>query len=252
MSLDAKFKLYDLEFNKLEDEYLNNVVSTKNDSNEGTKQKKHLRQISSIAMHVEGLLAKQIQPEDSSSTTCLIELGAGRGKLSYWFEQSRSEKKLRDSSYIKKDVNILLIERGSQRFKFDSMLKKDTEGSNTEFERIRIDLKDFYLNEVPLVKKSKNFLLYGKHLCGIATDFSIRCLKHALEDRLVETVSHFKGLCLAVCCHHKCEWESLCGKEFLEKLNINSKMFYIIRSMSSWATHGERENVTQEGLCFSF
>jgi len=162
MSLDAKFKLYNLEFNKLEDEYLNDVVNTKNDSNEGSKQKKHLKQISSIAMHVEGLMAKQNQPNESTGTTCLIELGAGRGKLSYWFEQSRNEKKSRDKNYVKKNVNILLIERGSQRFKFDSMLKKDSEESNAEFERIRIDLKDLYLNEVPLIKKSKNFLLYGK------------------------------------------------------------------------------------------
>ena len=162
ISLDTKFKLYDLEFNRLDDEFLNNVVSTKNDSNEGSKQKKHLKQISSIAMHVEGLLSKQDQPNESTDTTCLIELGAGRGKLSYWFEQSRNEKKLRDMNYVKKNVNILLIERGSQRFKFDSMLKKDTEESNAEFERIRIDLKDLYLNEVPLIKKSKNFLLYGK------------------------------------------------------------------------------------------
>ncbi len=64
---------------------------------------------------------------------------------------------------------------------------------------------------------------------------------------MIDTVSYFKGLCLAVCCHHKCEWESLCGKEFLEKLNIDSKIFYIIRSMSSWATHGERENVPKDG-----
>lgn len=197
---DEKFNLYNLEFNKLEDEFISDIVSQKPDSNEGSKQKKHLRQISSIITHVDKLLSST----ENEKSTCLIELGAGRGKLSYWFEQTRNDKKQNNKNYIKKNVNILLIERGSQRFKFDSMLKKDTEQSNAEFARVRIDLKDLYLNEVPLIKKSNNFLLYGKHLCGIATDYSIRCLKHALEDRLRDDVLNFKGLCLAVCCHHKC------------------------------------------------
>jgi tRNA:m4X modification enzyme len=252
VSFDKKFNLYNLEFNKLEDNFINSVINTKNDSNEGSKQKKHLRQISSIITHVDSLLSKETEQDLSlttTTTTTLVELGAGRGKLSYWFEQSRNERKLKDNNYIKKNVNILLIERGSQRYKFDSMLKKDVEESNSQFERIRIDLKDIYLNEVPIIKKSKRFLLYGKHLCGIATDYSIRCLKIALEDKRKEDVLNFKGFCLAVCCHHKCEWESLCGKDWLEKeLKIDSKLFYIIRSISSWATHGERDTCQKEGI----
>lgn len=43
----------------------------------------------------------------------------------------------------------------------------------------------------------------------------------------------------------------MCGKEFLETLGIDRKLFYIIRSISSWATHGERENMLKEGKYFN-
>ena len=78
-SFDEKFKLFDLEFNKLEDKFLANVLIEKNDKNN-----KHLEQISSIVSHVEVLLTKQESKGDEIQSTCLVELGAGRGKLSYW------------------------------------------------------------------------------------------------------------------------------------------------------------------------
>ena len=42
-------------------------------------------------------------------------------------------------------------------------MKKEIEKANAEFDRIRIDLKDLYLNEVPIIKNSDKFILYGKH-----------------------------------------------------------------------------------------
>ena len=234
MDLDAKYNLYNLNFEKLDDDYLDRVLVEKNEKN-----KKHLKQISSIACHVNKLLV------NDEKSTCLIEMGAGRGKLSYWFEQSRVEQATRDPNLKKKKVNILLVERGSQRYKFDSLLKQEKEETSTQFERLRIDLKDLYLNKVPLIKNSENYILYGKHLCGIATDFAIRLMKNSLEDR--ESECKFGGFVLAVCCHHQCEWESFCGKDFFEnELKLNEKMFYIIRSVSSWGTCGKREHMTEE------
>ncbi len=236
-SFDNKFKLFDLQFNKLQDKFISNVCIEKNDKNN-----KHLEQISSIVSHVEVLLDAQ----DKSQSTCLVELGAGRGKLSYWYEQSRTEKSSKNSECTKKKLNILLIERGSQRFKFDFALKKDS----SDFERIRIDLKDFYINEVDLIKKSDKYLLYGKHLCGVATDYALRSLKISLEKYAESGVDlKFSGLVLAVCCHNQCVWESFCGRRFFEQeLLIDSKMFYILRSMTSWyVTCGEANKQQEDG-----
>jgi tRNA:m4X modification enzyme len=101
-----------------------------------------------------------------------------------------------------------------------------------------------------LFKKSQKCLLYGKHLCGVATDYALRCLKYSLESSF-ETHQPIKtsGLVLAVCCHHQCEWESFCGKGFFEELNIDSKMFYILRSMTSWcAQSNETNKQVKDGL----
>ena len=163
--------------------------------------------------------------------------------MSYWFEKARNnENNLNEKS--KKKINILLIERGAQRLKFDSLLKKEVEDNQSEFERMRIDLKDLYLNKVPLVEKSTNYILYGKHLCGVATDYAIRCLKHSLDNFTKQNERiKFKGFVLAVCCHHQCEYDSFCGKDFLKKFNIDSKLFYILRSISSWYTGSTNQEI---------
>lgn len=241
-SFDKKFNLFNLKYNKLTDEFLESVSEEKQDKNN-----KHLDQISSIVSHVEVLLQNANDNDIKDQSTCLVELGAGRGKLSYWYEQSRSDKVEKNNEYIKKKLNILLVERGSQRFKFDYHFKKES----ADFERIRIDLKDFWLNEVDLIKKSEKYLLYGKHLCGVATDYALRCLKYSLEE-LSNTNEElkFSGLVLAVCCHNQCVWESFCGKKFFEEeLKIDSKMFYILRSITSWyVTCAENNLQTEEEL----
>lgn len=147
-----------------------------------------------------------------------------------------------------KSPNILLIERGSQRLKFDSLLKKSLEEKNSELNRIKIDLKDLAINQVPIIRKSDVFILTGKHLCGVGTDFALRCLKNSLLDSAEPP--KFLGIVLAVCCHHKCEWESLCGQEFLQSKGIDSTLFYILRSISSWSTSGDRNITPPQGKVF--
>lgn len=229
--LDDQFNLYKLDFNKRENDFINRELEAKNEAH-----KKHMRQISSIVGHVNVLLDNV---EDSTGEeVSVIELGAGRGRLSYWFKESRKQ----SNRPIKE--NILLVERGSQRLKFDTMIKKTCDETNSgRVERVRIDLKDLFVNRLPMVDKSDRFIMYGKHLCGAATDFSLRCMRRSLEDAgEFDKIGRFKfaGFVLAVCCHHQCEWDYLCGKEFLQSLGIDSKLFYIIRSISSWYTSGDK------------
>jgi hypothetical protein len=241
--LDERLRLFDLDFNKLDNDFISQELVRKNDSH-----KKHMKQIASMVGHVDVLMESFI--DDPDERVCLVELGSGRGRLSYWFDESRRNQQQQRPT--KARVNILLVERGSQRLKFDSMIKKSLEeaGHGGELERIRIDLKDLYVNRLPLIERSSRFVLYGKHLCGCASDFSLRCLKHSLQEEGQAGVSKFAGLVLAVCCHHKCEWEALCGKEVLQSLGIDRKLFYIIRSISSWYTSGDRNIAHSEGTFF--
>lgn len=53
-----------------------------------------------------------------------------------------------------------------------------------------------------------------------------------------------KGISLAMCCHHRCDWKSYVGKKFLEENDMSVHQFNIMRSMTSWAVCG---NTTVEG-----
>ena len=102
--LDEKFNLYNLEMKKIQSDFFDSVISQKNE-----KLNKHLKQIEQIVGQVDSLVKND---NDENISTCLVELGAGRGKLSYWFEQSRLSQKTRqsDENHSKTKYNILLIE----------------------------------------------------------------------------------------------------------------------------------------------
>lgn len=112
----------------------------------GDKSKKHLIQASAIL----GLLDQNglIQPNN-----CFIEFGAGRGQLSYWLAQASP------------DSTFLLIERSSPKHKRDNKLDKTTD----KVIRIRADIADLLLGEVPQLSKTRAIVGVTKHLCGDAT-----------------------------------------------------------------------------------
>ena len=44
------------------------------------------------------------------------------------------------------------------------------------------------------------------------------------------------GILLAVCCHHRCDWGSYVGKEFMKDCGITPTQFMLLANMTSWAT----------------
>ncbi len=69
LDLDTKLNLSNLEFNKLENAYLNQVLATKNDDH-----KKHIKQISSIVTHLDVLLNDIKVEDDENESTLLCEV----------------------------------------------------------------------------------------------------------------------------------------------------------------------------------
>lgn len=104
-----------------------------------------------------------------------IEVGAGTAYLSLMLSRACGARKL------------VLSDLGTFRAKADSILRK--QGSNVQFLRCRVNLRDFYIpgalralqamqpeqgaHEVP-ARSGHAFVCYGKHLCGAATDFALR------------------------------------------------------------------------------
>ncbi|XP_076169649.1 tRNA:m(4)X modification enzyme TRM13 homolog isoform X2 [Ptiloglossa arizonensis] len=183
----------------------------------GRAVKKHLLQNSSLLSHLEhaGLV---------QDNTCFIEFGAGKGKLTYWLGQMIKNKK---------NSCILLIDRSSHRHKSDNKLKN--EHSPLVIKRIRADIADLKLNDITEIQKFDCKVGIAKHLCGSATDLTISCLDQAMQN---EPKCNITGLVIAFCCHHRCEYASYVGKQYLEQYGFTSNEFTILCSIASWATCG--------------
>ncbi|XP_045474173.1 tRNA:m(4)X modification enzyme TRM13 homolog [Harmonia axyridis] len=187
----------------VEDEMMNPIY--------GDKTKKHLKQVSSVL----GLLSEY---ELLNPKTCYIEFGAGRGALSYWISKATTD-----------ETNILLIEKASPKHKKDNKLDKTSDN----VQRVRADISDLVLDELELVNKSEHIVGVTKHLCGAATDFTIRCLAHSTKNK-----QKLLGFLMTFCCHHRCTWSSFTGREYFEKLGLTENDFRIMCGLVSWATCG--------------
>lgn len=195
-----------LEHEVLKDEIKNN--STNNN------MLKHLTQIGSIIGSLEYF--KMLKAD-----TCYIELGAGRGQVSYWLAKATE-------NLI--NCNIVLVDRGSQRHKLDNKLTE-----NSSISRIRADIKDLVLGKLDCRNQIQSCIAVGKHLCGAATDLSLRCI---VKGNSSASNHSTKGFSIALCCHHKCDWRPYVGKKFLLENGFNKNYFNILCRMSSWAVCG--------------
>ncbi|XP_004557084.2 tRNA:m(4)X modification enzyme TRM13 homolog [Maylandia zebra] len=221
----------------------------------GDSAHKHLKQQSSILGHMEelGLLGRG---------RCFVEFGAGRGKLSHWIHEA-----LKTCEHLKtcEDLQLLLVERCSTRFKVDGK----HQDAGVQFERLQVDIQHLDLSKVPLLCEKKLPLVgVGKHLCGAATDLALRCLLETAGQSEEEEPPHKRlrpsepseprsggglgsaptgcgpgpvlGLTVALCCHHRCDWRHYVGQQFFLQRGLGAREFSAFCRMSSWATCGLR------------
>ncbi|XP_038219039.1 tRNA:m(4)X modification enzyme TRM13 homolog isoform X2 [Zerene cesonia] len=247
---------------------------------------RHLRQASRLMYLIE---------EESlvHDNTCYVELGAGKGHLSYFAWQAWCSPPSRS--------RVLLVERAALRHKRDNKIRdvllnqasdkptqhvidnavcgherdnnyknqvgnkqvntvrneselyekqssnnngntirdtssevKNDEKSNEDMSfRLRADLAHLVLDAVPAVKICDSVVGFAKHLCGVATDYSMRCLTAAGSR------GKARGLVLATCCHHRCMRGAYVANQQLQELGIDADDFNVILGVVSWATCGD-------------
>lgn len=173
---------------------------------------RHLRQASSLLWLAEekGLVADK---------TCYVELGAGKGQLSYyaccaWCSEAS-------------DSCVLLVDRASLRHKRDNKL------SDRAVLRIRADLAHLALHRVDQVAEADAVVGFAKHLCGVATDYALRCIT---GDGVAKKT---RGVVLATCCHHRCENAGYIANKQLQELGISNEDLNAMLGIVSWATCGD-------------
>ncbi|CAB3246955.1 unnamed protein product [Arctia plantaginis] len=173
---------------------------------------RHLRQVSSLLWLVEreGLVGDH---------TCYVELGAGKGHVSYYACNAWCAGEEGSSA--------LLVDRASLRHKRDNKLRTRTA------QRLRADLAHLALGHVPAASACRALVGLAKHLCGVATDYALRCMTSE------SAVRKARGLVLATCCHHRCQQQAYVANEHLQKLGISGDDLNVMLGIVSWATCGD-------------
>ncbi|XP_045504885.1 tRNA:m(4)X modification enzyme TRM13 homolog isoform X2 [Colias croceus] len=227
---------------------------------------RHLRQASRLMFLIEDESLVQ-------DNTCYVELGAGKGHLSYFAWQAWCSPPSRS--------RVLLVERAALRHKRDNKIRDvllnqtnekpvqnvvnnadhnqvdneqvkkienniengniigDRSNVNDENKsddlsfRLRADLAHLVLNAVPAVKVCDAVVGFAKHLCGVATDFSLRCLTAP------GSLDKVRGIVLATCCHHRCMRGAYVANQQLAELGVDADDFNVILGVVSWATCGD-------------
>ncbi|XP_070136825.1 tRNA:m(4)X modification enzyme TRM13 homolog isoform X2 [Drosophila bipectinata] len=156
-----------------------------------------------------------------TNDTSYVEFGAGKGQLSYHLATELDERHMTGSQ-------VILIDRMSLRH------KKDNKVTNRDLvKRIRADIGDLKLSALPELKKTQRTVAFSKHLCGEATDLTLRCIQSNADGS--PPVDY---VLIALCCHHRCSWQSYVGRPFLQERGIGPRQFAILIKMASWAVCG--------------
>ncbi|MCH84320.1 tRNA guanosine-2'-O-methyltransferase TRM13-like protein, partial [Trifolium medium] len=204
-------------------------------------QEKHIMQQASIVGNLEnfGVLKnslgrkpskceEQVEGKEDGIST-VIEFGAGRGYLTQM---------LADCYGINR---VFLVERKAYKLKADRSLRQN---ESLTLERLRIDIEDLNLNAVESLQ-GVPFLATGKHLCGAATDLTLRCCfpEYRKDSSEQSTANiHFGGLAIATCCHHLCQWKHYTNKKFFLDLGMAKEEFHAVTWFTSWAVDANHDS----------
>ncbi|XP_002515211.2 tRNA:m(4)X modification enzyme TRM13 [Ricinus communis] len=197
-------------------------------------QEKHVKQQAAILGNLEdfGVLKstlgnKVCDDDNANCVPAVVEFGAGRGYLTQM---------LADCYGIKR---VFLVERKSYKLKADRSLRQK---ESLILERLRIDIEDLNLNAVESLQ-GVPYLAIGKHLCGPATDLTLRCCfsKQSSEHNMGHCSDNdfLRGLAIATCCHHLCQWKHYINKNLIADLGITKEEFHAITWFTSWAVDAD-------------
>lgn len=212
-------------------------------------QGRHVVQQASIVSHLHrrGLL---------DGETTAVELGAGRGSLGLAVKLAFPL------------AALVMVERSGVKFKSDKWLRKmETEGNananasgnadaasaSSSFRRLRMDLRHLYIQGLDLPAEGR-LAFVGKHVCGVATDLSLRAVAIFLRERSAgASVSSSSspppppavGVGIACCCYHVCRWDDYVGKEvWEEEFGWGRAEFEVVQRCACWVSscYGEMNN----------
>ncbi|KAJ1939102.1 tRNA:m4X modification enzyme [Linderina pennispora] len=178
---------------------------------------------------------------------CFVEFGAGKGELSVYVHSVLETRR-------KAGNTIVLVDRQNARRKFQ-IIQEDPgqeKSAHDHFHRILIDIRDLDLGQIKELQfvdeatgqtRLRPIVAYSKHLCGAATDLTIKCL-----ENYQNAGGKVAGMAIALCCHQVCKYSMMLDHDYLSQAiprtqpdndnawdNGQRELFYRLTSMSSWA-----------------
>jgi tRNA:m4X modification enzyme len=128
--------------------------------------------------------------------------------------------------------------------KFRNVAERHCPGEQP-FHRFRVDLLHANLAQIEPLRSSahKHAVIVGKHVCGAATDFSLRALRVLVPGNQCplgtpanqEHLSCIDAIAIATCCHHRCEWKHFVNTPLFLQLGLTAADFHWMCAISSWA-----------------
>ena len=131
--------------------------------------------------------------------------------------------------------------------------------------RATVNLEDVVLSSLPGVAASASMALLGKHLCGSATDLSLRAAvtqlrlstreggeggggggEQGMKKESGGEKHSLSGIAVATCCHHCCSWSDFAGKREFLGLGFTADEFEVVSQASAWATGGHGRPASKE------
>ena len=156
----------------------------------------------------------------------MVEFGAGKAELSHMVCVATRQKNATLSPAVVpiKNPHFVLIDRDTFRRKADNLIRIEFHGKKQQLlqhrvdiepmemdtvKRIMIDIKDLNWSKMHSVIPSQCVVI-GKHLCGIATDMTLRCITtSSMTPPPPPLVSpHVQAIFIALCCHQLCTLDS--------------------------------------------
>ncbi|RUS18711.1 methyltransferase TRM13-domain-containing protein [Endogone sp. FLAS-F59071] len=229
---------------------------------------KHADQQASLLGHMQrlGML------DDKSSY--FIEFGAGRGELSNYLKaavndtQGEATYMLVDRKNVRGKVRYSMGKKRTSHFplhrlailihnfiisptQFDKALLGAHPARKSTVKRICCDIKDLDLSRVDALQGGgKKIVALSKHLCGSATDITLKCLIDTPLTKIqpknyTALSSTIAGIVIALCCHQLCRWPMYPNPNFLAGVGFTQADFERACKMTSWAICGQRSKVIE-------
>jgi len=166
-----------------------------------------------------------------------IEYGAGRGMLGLAIRRAQPT------------ANIILVERMSTRGKADRVLRGEggagagagaggaaaadaaAAAAVAGFFRAGVDIRELDVSKLPFVEQGGRVVGVAKHLCGLATDLTLRSFLTTGTG-----AAGVRGAAIATCCHHRCSWADYVARDFFESRGFSQREFELLMHWTGWVS----------------